>query len=467
MLLRLVLCSVLTCAFLFAAERPNIVLILADDLSYMDVGFNGATFYETPNLDHLASQGMIFSNAYTGGPNCAPTRACLISGTYTPRHKIYTPGGLAKGNPRKMKLQVPARPSDFKRHSAGAPWEHTFESRTELDPGFVSVAEVLGAAGYTTGRFGKWHLGSDTQGFDHSTLGADSRGKARYYDDPLATERLTEASIQFMRKNRDKPFFVYLPYWDVHTPLVAKEEVIARYTLKLERTKPTRPYKPVFAAMIDAVDKGVGRVTKALADLGLEDNTLVIFSADNGGVGNITFNEPLRAGKGSLYEGGIRVATTMRWPGVVAASSHNDTPITSVDFLPTLAELAGAKLPTSQPVDGESFVRLLHGEEALQDRPIYWHYPLYLSGSGRTDFTGTGWRTTPTSVIRQGPWKLIEFLEDGRCELYNIPQDIGEKNDLAAKHPDVASRLYKKLKAWQRSVEAPMPKTRNPVYSGT
>ncbi|MCP5111129.1 MAG: sulfatase-like hydrolase/transferase, partial [bacterium] len=233
--------------------------------------------------------------------------------------------------------------------------------------------------------------------------------------------------------------------------------VIARYTLKLERTKPTRPYKPVFAAMIEAVDQGVGRVVKALTDLGLEDNTLVIFSADNGGVGNITFNDPLRAGKGSLYEGGVRIATTMRWPGVTAPGSANDTPITSVDFLPTFAEIAGAKLPTSQPVDGQSFVPLLHGNEALEDRPIYWHYPLYLSGSGRTDFTGTGWRTTPTSVIRQGPWKLIEFLEDGSVELYNIPQDIGEKNDLSAKRPEVARTLHQKLKAWQRDVGAPLP----------
>ena len=462
-MLRLVACFI-AAVCVSAADRPNIVLILADDLGYSDVGFNGATFYETPNIDRLARQGMTFSNAYTGGPNCAPTRACLVTGTYTPRHKIFTPGGLAKGDPRKMKLKVPVRASDFKRRQLGDPWPPNIDSRTVLDPNFVSIAEVLKAAGYTTARLGKWHLGPDTQGFDVSSLGASDNGKPRYYDDPLAADRLTQAGIDFIGENRERPFFLYLPHWDVHTPLVAKEEVIARFTLKFERTKPARSYKPVFAAMIEAVDQSVGRITKALADLSLEDNTLVMFSSDNGGVGNITFNEPLRAGKGSLYEGGVRIATCARWPAATPAGSTCDTPITSVDFLPTLAELAGAKLPDSQPTDGASFVPLLKGERALENRPIYWHYPLYLSGSGRTDFTGTGWRTTPTSAIRQGDFKLIEFFEDGHIELYNLRQDVGEENDLTATLPDKARQLRANLKSWQRSVDAPIPSSPNPLY---
>ena len=464
-----------------AAAPPNIVFILADDLAWSDVGFNGAEFFETPNIDRLASQGMIFSQAYAGGPNCAPTRACLISGTYTPRHHIYTPGGRSKGDPRRMKLITPTLPSGFERAGI-APWAPNFPSlRADstsagdegLDPSFVSLAELLEPAGYATGRFGKWHLGADDQGFGYSTLGAIDNGKGGYYDDPEATQRLTTAAIGFMKQHRERPFFLYLPYWDVHTPLVATQDLVEKYEAKLKRVRPERPYKPVYAAMIEAVDTGVGRVLRALEELGLENNTLVIFSSDNGGIEGNSFNAPLRGGKGSLYEGGIRVATCMRWPGVVKPGSETATPITSVDFRPTFAELSGAKLPASQPIDGASFVPLLKGERALEDRAIYWHYPHYLDGNGPTNYMplaggtvgqGQGWRMTPASAIREGDWKLIEFFEDGHVELYDIPRDIGEKNDLAAAKPEIARRLHEKLKAWQKQVSAPVPSERNPHY---
>lgn len=460
---------------LAGAATPNIVFILADDLAWSDVGYNGADFYETPNVDRLARQGMIFNNAYTGGPNCAPTRACLISGTYTPRHRIFTPGGLAKGDPRKMKLQVPAREADFKRAKV-APWKPEFESKIVMDPSFISVAEVLKKAGYVSARYGKWHLGPDTQGFDVSSLGAIDNGKSSYYNDPEVADRLTEASIRFMTENKDRPFFLYLPHWDVHTPLVAQKEIVAKYEAKLKRVKPERDYKPVYAAMIEAVDRSVGNVMKALDDLGLAENTLVIFSADNGGVGNVTYNAPLRAGKGSLYEGGVRVATCMRWPRVVKAGSQCDTPITSVDLLPTLVELAGGKLPASQPVDGKSFAPLLRGEKALAERAIYWHYPLYLAGNNRTNFVpyrggerlkGAGWRVTPSGAVREGDWKLVEFFEDGNYELYNIRQDSSETNDLAKKMPEKAKELLRKLHAWQKAVNAPVPKTPNSAWDGS
>ncbi len=457
------------------AEKPNIVFILADDLGWSDVGFNGADFYETPNIDRLARQGMIFTSAYTGGPNCSPTRACLMTGTYTPRHHIWTPGGGAKGDVRRMKLKVPVQMPFFKR-SGVEPWPPNFETTNELDPAFVSVAEVLKTAGYVSGRFGKWHLGPDTQGFDYSTLGAVDDGKKRYYDDPDATERLTTAALAFIEKHRDRPFFVYLPYWDVHGPLVAHQDVVEKYKAKLARFKTARKYNPVYAAMIEAVDTGVGRVMAKLAELKLERNTLVIFSSDNGGVSSVTYNDPLRAGKGSLFEGGIRVATCMRWPAVIKPGTRCDTPITSVDFLPTLAEIAGAALPESQPVDGKSFLPLLRGERALEDRAIFWHYPLYLSGSNRTNFIpfpggrpgeGPGWRTTPVSAIRQGDWKLLEFFEDGHVELYNLREDIGERNNLAEKMPEKARELLEKLHAWQRAVGAPIPREKNPAYRGT
>jgi arylsulfatase A-like enzyme len=215
---------------------------------------------------------------------------------------------------------------------------------------------------------------------------------------------------------------------------------------------------------------------KALDDLGLAENTLVIFSSDNGGVGNVTYNAPLRAGKGSLYEGGIRVATCMRWPRVVKAGSQCNTPVTSVDFLPTLADLAGAALPASQPYDGKSFAPLLRGEKALSERAIYWHYPLYLAGNNRTNFVpyrggerlkGAGWRITPSGAVREGDWKLVEFFEDGNYELYNIRQDPGESNNLARKMPGKAQELLRKLHAWRKSVNAPVPKTPNPAWDGS
>lgn len=463
------------------AAPPNIVLILADDLGWSDVGFNGAQFFETPNIDRLARQGMIFSNSYTGGPNCAPTRACLLTGTYTPRHHIYTPGGRSKGNLRWMRLVTPTQDVSFERLKVN-PWEPSFESLKAdssrggsegLSPAFVSLAELLKTVGYTSGRFGKWHLGPDEQGFDYSTFGASDDGKEKYYDDPDATERLTSAAIDFIQKNRSKKFFVYLPYWDVHSPLVAKKEIVAKYEAKLERRKPARKYKPVFAAMIEAVDTGVGRMMDVVAELGLEEETLLIFSSDNGGIEGNSFNAPLRGGKGSLLEGGIRVATCMRWPGVIQPGSQTATPITSVDFLPTFAELAGAKLPTSQPVDGSSFVPLLRGETVFANRAIYWHYPHYLSGAGLTNYMplpgGTvgkaeGWRTTPTSAIRQGEWKLIEFFEDNHVELYNIPDDPGEANDLSGQYPEITRRLHTKLKSWQKQVDAPIPTAPNPYY---
>ena len=437
-------------------ERPNLVLILADDLGWNDVGFNGDEFYETPHLDRLAREGMIFANAYSGGPNCAPTRASLISGMYAPRHMVYTPGGKSKIDPRKMRLWVPVQQRFWERTGVTDPISDAFEIRQALDPSVVSIAEVLKQGGYATARLGKWHVGPDTQGFDLSSSDGKPGTEKNHYDDPNVTFDLTDVSIDFIKENRHRPFFLYLSHWDVHGPLVARRNLVAKYEEKLASwTKNKHPYNPTYAAMVEAVDTSVGGILKTLEELSLAENTLVIFSSDNGGT-RVSINQPLRGVKGSLYEGGVRVPTCMRWPGVIAAGTRSLTPITSVDFLPTFAELAGVSLPASQPVDGESFAPLIKGRAALEDRAIFWHYPLYLAG-----------RATPASAIRKGDWKLIEFFEDGRLELYNTVTEISEATNLADAMPAKASALHQELIAWRDATDAAEPREPNSYYSDT
>lgn len=439
-----------------SGEPPNIVLILADDLGWNDVGFNGDEFYETPHLDRMAQEGMIFSNAYTSGPNCAPTRASLISGMYPPRHMVYTPGGRSKIDPRKMKLRVPLQQRFWERAGITDSIPDAFEIRQALDPSVVSIAEVLKQGGYATARFGKWHAGPDTQGFDVSSSDGKPGTEQNHYDDPNVTFDLTDVGVDFIKENRHGPFFLYLSHWDVHGPLVARRHLIAKYEEKLAAwTRNENPYNPTYAAMVEAVDTSVGRILETLDEFDLAEKTLVIFSSDNGGT-RVSINRPLRGVKGSLYEGGVRVPTCMRWPDVITAGTKSLTPITSVDFLPTFAELAGVSLPAGQPVDGESFAPLLKGRPALDDRAIFWHYPLYLTG-----------RATPASAIRKGDWKLIEYFEDGRLELYNTATDISEARNLADAMPAKASELHQELVAWRDATDAVEPREPNPYYSET
>ncbi len=456
-------------------KKTNIVFILIDDMGWKDVEFMGAKFYETPNIDRLAKEGMIFTNAYAGAPNCAPTRACLMTGMYTPRHKTYTPGGASKGNPRYMKLRTPVREHFIEGISNPEYFQDVFESRDEmLKQEFTSVAEVLGQAGYRTARFGKWHLGPDVQGFDISSNNGAENLTNNFYNDPTVTEKLTDRSIEFITEHQNQPFFLYLSHWDVHTPLTAKQKLVDKYKMKQQKGgNAYQHYNPVYAAMVEAVDISVGRIIRTIKELKLEENTLVIFSSDNGGVAYISDNTPLRAGKGSLYEGGIRVPTCMKWPQVIQPGSTCNTPITSVDFLPTFAELGHAPLPTDQPVDGKSFVPLLKGEPALENRSIFWHFPLYLQGNGKQNFIplpggtvgeGMGWRTTPASAIRKGDWKLIEFFEDSRIELYNLKEDVSETKNLASENKEKASELRKELNMWQKTANAPIPRESNPYY---
>lgn len=445
-----------------AAENPNIVYILADDLGWTDLGCQGSKYYETPNIDRLAAQGMRLTR-YHNCQNCQPTRAALMTGQYAPRTGIYTVGGIERFDWESR----PLRPVD---------------NVVQLPLDRVTIAQVLKKAGYATGMFGKWHLGNagnyhpGKRGFDEAivSMGAHfdfvTQPPVEYPKGQYLADFLTDKSVDFIKRHKDGPFFLYLPHFAVHAPHHAKEELIARFKPK---PRVGGHNNPTYAAMIASVDESVGRVLALLDELKLADNTVVIFSSDNGGVGgyvregvkqagDITDNAPLRSGKGSLYEGGTRDPFIVRWPGKVKAGSTCDVPAIHVDVFPTLMELAGASAPAGQMLDGESLVPLFRDASAqLQRDAIYQHFPGYLGA-------GPGfWRTTPVSLIEIGDWKLMEFLEDGRLELYNLKDDTGEKNNLAKSMPDKTRELHNRLLTWRKEINAPMPTPNTPRTAET
>jgi arylsulfatase A-like enzyme len=438
-------------------KKPNVIFILIDDMGWKDVGFMGSRYYQTPHIDRLAAGGMVFRRAYANAPNCAPTRACLMSGQYTPRHGIYTVGSSARGQSKHRKL-IPIK------------------NTTVLDPKIVTLGETLKRAGYVTASMGKWHLGDKEagpigQGFDVN-VGGNSAGHPRSYFSPYRnkdlpdgpkgeylTDRLTDEAVKFIEANRSRPFFLYLPHYAVHTPIQATKTLIAKYKA---RKGDGGQNNPAYAAMIESTDEGVGRILAKLDELKLADETVVIFFSDNGGHGRVTSMAPLRGSKGMLYEGGIREPLIVRWPGRIKPGSRCETAVIGVDFYPTLCEIASAKPPKEQVLDGVSLVGLMTKGEPLAERAIYWHFPAYLQAYGPGQ-----WRTTPAGAVQQGDFKLIEFFEDGRLELYNLAEDIGEKTDLAEKMPDKARQMHERLKAWRQRVHAPVPTERNPEYDPT
>ncbi len=434
------------------AERPNVILILADDMGAHDLGCTGSMFYETPRLDRLASEGMQFTQAYSACPVCSPTRAALMTGRWPARVGItdYIPGA------RVGKL-LPA------------------EYLHQLPDEETTVAEAMKAVGYRTGMYGKWHLGGegylpDSQGFDESDSGENGRGFAGVN----RADPVTEKALAFLDRNKSEPFFLYLPHNLVHTPLLAKDSLLPKFEAKAaalpamteaERFRPERERQDrrvqdhaVYAAMMVDIDAQVGRVLDKLDELKLAENTLVIFTSDNGGLstseGSPTSNAPLRAGKGWLYEGGIRVPLIVRWPGVVKAGSMCAVPVISTDYFPTILAAAGAPLHPEWHMDGVSLLPVLKQSGELTARAHYWHYPHYGNQGG-----------VPGGAVRDGDWKLIEFFEDDRVELYNLVSDPGEAVDLAGKDPDRARQLRQQLHDWRQSVDAKMPSL-NPNYTG-
>ena len=459
----------LLAATAFSADKPNIIFIIADDLGWKDVAYAGAKFFETPHLDKMRAQGMHFDAAYSGGPNCAPTRGCLMSGTYTPRHHIYQPSGLSKGKVEYMKLLVPAREhkdKELKEKAAKA-----FKITNSLHPEFISLAEVMNPAGYATARLGKWHLGPDLQGFDLSTTNGKGAIGDKYYGNIDVAEDLTNRAVKFIEDNKDGPFFLYLSHWDVHTPIRARKAVVDKFKAKLEKIPAgeRRNFNPTYAGMIEAVDVSVGRLLARVDELGIGEKTLIIFISDNGGRTAVSQLEPTRGEKGSLFEGGTRVPCLMRWTGTIKAGSTCDTPITSVDFLPTFASLGKAELPTTQPVDGVDVSPLMRGK-TIPERAIFWHYPMYLTGSGlkvkMSDGKTYSWRGFPSTSMRRGNYKLIHFFETDSYGLYDLSKDPGEQKDLSKEMPKLAAKLQAELNAWQKQVKAPIPDIPNPNYIG-
>ncbi len=444
-----------------AAGLPNIVLIFADDLGWKDVGYQGSDFYETPNLDRLARAGMVFSQAYAGAGNCAPSRAVMLSGQYGPRHGVYAVDNTARG-PKNLMRMIP------------------IPNKSGLAESNVTMADALKAAGYATGIFGKWHLGGKegaepaAQGFDTVFNSRPNPNQKRDEpEDPKGIYSLTRAATTFIEKNKERPFFAYVAHHAIHTALEARPSSLEKFKAK----KPGVQHKnALYAACLYDLDDGVALLLARLKELGLEKNTLVIFMSDNGGTQQSS-QEPLRGSKGGYYEGGIREPFIAYWPGVIKPGSRSDVPIHNVDLFPTFLAVAGAATPKGKQLDGENLLPLFKQTGKLKRQSLFWHFPGYLDDPvirGRDAV----FRTRPVSVIRKGDWKLHlyheEWLLDGgreklatnnSVELYSIAADIGERTNLANANTAKRDELLNELLAWLKSVNAPLPTERNPAYA--
>lgn len=427
------------------AEPPNILFIYLDDFGWRDAGFMGSDFYETPHLDRLAASGMVFSDAYACAANCAPARASLMSGQYSPRHKIFNVGTKPRGKAKFRRLE----------HLPGT---------DTLSPEILTWAHRLQQQGYRTATIGKWHLSDDPIGYGfHENIAGDHRGSPPrgYYPphpnaaglasaaaDEYLTDRLTDEALSFIERNHEQRWALYLSHFAVHTPLQAKPELLAKFERK---PKGKLHSHPVMAAMIAAVDEGVGRILAKLDALNLQNNTVIIFSSDNGGYGPATDMHPLKGYKGTYYEGGIRVPLVVSWPGVVKPGTASNVPVSGVDVYPTLCELAEVPASDQQVLDGISLVPIRKGEPTEQaERALFWHFPAYLesyavSGEQRDPL----FRSRPCSIIRQGRWKLHQYFEDNALELYDLTTDIGEQLNLIDQEPEVMARLLATLQTRQ------------------
>lgn len=450
-----------SCSPATEAPPPNIVFILADDLGWADLPLYGNAFNEAPNLSKLASEGMLFTNAYAANPVCSPTRASIQTGQYPARIGIndFLPGHWRPYE----KLRVPANKTQY------------------LPEEYQTIGENLKEAGYKTGYFGKWHLGikpnhlPENQGYDESVVyngggyfnfGAKLHPPQEFPKDKVLSEALTDLSIDFIESNKEQAFFLFLAHYDVHVQLDADAELIDKY-LRKPKAK-NYPSNAIYAAMIEHLDTSVGRIMDKLEKEGLAENTLVVFFSDNGGLVKrfdeiplldkhslsyyendslqyiASSNAPLRAEKGTIFEGGIREPMVVRWPGKIKAGTKSDALISSIDFFPTFMNIGKGRVSHGQQIDGQNLEEIFEGEEPQPERSLYWHYPVYHHAE-------------PASAIRKGDWKLIHFMQDDHVELYNLEEDIGESIDLKAQQPELAAELYTSLQNWREEVSAAMP----------
>lgn len=446
-------------------NKPNIVFILIDDLGWKDVGFMGSQYYETPNIDKLARGGMIFTQAYANAANSAPTRACLITGQYVPRHGLFTVANSDRGKSEDRRL-IPL----------------TNIESVPLDK--ISIAEALKPGAYISAAIGKWHIGGTSVehgfdiGFDRDKLGY--RGGHFNAEGEYLADRLTDEAIKFIRENNPhvsgRPFFLSLAHHAVHTPIQAKMEITGLYE---QKEGAECHNNPVYAAMIQSVDESVARVSQVLDELGLSENTILIFFSDNGGHGTFTCQKPLRGGKGMYYEGGIREPMFVYWPGKIKAGTVCDVPVIGTDFYPTFLDIAGISKPENYILDGVSIVPLLEGEKSISRDKLFWHFPAYLEAYAglKEDSRDTLFRSRPVSVIRKGDWKLLLFHEEwildgdrekisenNSVELYDLKADISEQYNLSNSKPEIRDELLSDLLKWLNETGAVIPSDANPQY---
>lgn len=479
---KLILLAIIGISFISSCKEvekktpKNILFILADDLGYNDLSCMGSQFYETPNIDRIANEGMVFTNGYAASQVCSPSRASILTGQNPARHGITDWIGAKSGEAWRSK----------KRYNKLLPADYTHQ----LNHSITTLPEAMKEEGYKTFFAGKWHLGDkgswpEDHGFDINVGGWDKGGPVGGYFAPFENPnlkdiepgenlsiRLAKETINFLKENKDTSFFAYLSFYAVHGPIQTTQEKWAKYRQKAEglgiaekgfemgHFLPIRQVQdnPVYAGLLESMDDAVGMVLNALKELGLDENTIVVFTSDNGGVAAgdafATSNKPLRAGKGYQFEGGIREPYFIKVPGMGNKGKKNHVPVSGTDFYPTLLELINAKPKPDQHIDGVSLVPLLEGK-TMKERPLIWHYPHYGNQGGE-----------PSSIIREGDWKLIHYYEDGREELYNLANDLEEENNIANEHPELVKELNNKLFSYLTKVEAKYPQ-KDPEYDSS
>ena len=439
-------------------DKPNIILIVADDLGWSDLSYMGSKYYETPNIDKLSKSGMTFYNGYASSANCAPSRATMLSGKYHTEHGIYTVRNSDRGS-RKTRKIIP------------------IETKTTLDLDFFVIPEMLKEVGYTNGHFGKWHLGDvgfhpEQSGFDVNIGGNRHGGPGGYfapYPNPelenepkgeYLTDRIGDEVVKFIDQNKENNFFAYVPFFSVHTPIQSKPDYQKKYSNKESNEYHNRPD---YAGMIQSLDENIGKILDKIDTLNLSENTLIIFTSDNGGIRAISNQYPLRAGKGSYYEGGIKVPMIFSWKGKIEAETDSYERISNLDFYPTIKNLVGYK--ESIDLDGEDLTPIFKGEK-LKKRELYFHFPIYLEPYRVQLDSGTDplFRTRPGTVIIKDNWKLHHYYEDNKFELYNLEKDISESKNLVEINKEKKTELLMDLNNWRKAKNAPIPSKLNPYY---
>ena len=424
-------------------------------MGWKDVGFMGSQYYETPNIDKLAAKGMVFTNGYAASSNCAPSRACLMTGKWTPRHGIYTVSPSTRGKSEHRKL-IPTKNT------------HT------LSNDHIILPEVLRDNGYVNCHAGKWHLSDNPleYGFDVNVGGGHNGLPISYLppyknvkiekgDSKYLTDLIMENTLKFV-DSVQSPFFLYYSPYAVHVPIMQVDSIVPKYEKKAPWNGQNNPK---YASMVDNLDRNIGLLINKLKEKHLFENTLIVFTSDNGGLYGITKQKPLRAGKGSYYEGGIREPFFFVLNNKIKPSTKSGVPITNLDIFPTILNYAGVK-NASLTLDGNNLSSVLEGEKETLERSLFWHFPIYLQAYNVNDNENRDplFRTRPGSVIRKGDWKLHYYFEDEGVELYNLSEDIGENNNLVDTNPEKKEELLKILKKWWKDTNAPIPKTKNPEF---